>query len=404
MLNRRRFVTSVAGSVAALSLGGPLPGVFARAARHGREGGEKVLVVIQLTGGNDGINTLVPFGDDLYYANRFSLAVPKNDVVRLDDWCGLHPALKPMTAMLEADRYSVVQGVGYPQPNRSHFESMDLWHTAHQLTGPQSTGWLGRAATRLEVPGQLPPLHLGGEVQPLALATRGTPATSIRSIDSFRLNFDSDGEIGRLLELSNSLPRRSDNPLLNQVELGVSAATDASRRLSEAGKARDRGVSYPSTGLAGKLRLVADLIAADMPVRIYYVTLDGFDTHANQGPAHASLLAELAGASAAFLADLAAQSQLDRVLLFTFSEFGRRLKENGSLGTDHGAASIVQLAGPRMKASLAGRYPSLTDLDEGDLKFSVDYRSLYSTVLERWLEVDPALVLDQQYPRLDLFA
>jgi uncharacterized protein (DUF1501 family) len=281
---------------------------------------------------------------------------------------------------------------------------MDLWHTAHQLTGPQSTGWLGRAASQLEQPGRLPPLHLGGEVQPLALATRGTPATSIRSIESFRLAFDNNGEIGRLLELSNSLPRESGNPLLEHVEQSVAAATDASRRLAEIGKSQDRGVSYPVTGLAGKLRLVADLIAADMPVRVYYVTLDGFDTHANQGPAHASLLAELAGASAAFLGDLEAQGNLDRVLLFTFSEFGRRLKENGSLGTDHGAASIVQLAGPRLKAPLAGRYPSLTDLDEGDLKFTVDYRSLYATVLEDWLEVDPALVLDQQYPGLDLFA
>ncbi len=405
MISRRNFVRATVGSAAAISLSGPLPGVFARTASRLRgKSGEKIFVVVQLTGGNDGINTLVPFGDDEYYKNRFTVAVPKNQALKVDDYTGMNPAMRPLVELLDAGRLGFVQGVGYPNPNRSHFESMDLWHTAHQMTESRPLGWLGRVGDRMANDVNLPAIHLGGENQPLALAADKVPATSIRSIDTFQLKIARNKEARKLLDESNAASRGIDNPLLHHLEATVRASTTTSQRLQEIATAADRGVKYPETGLAGKLKQVADLIAADIPVRIYYVTLDGFDTHANQTAAHASLLAEMSGAVTAFVNDLQKQDNADRVLVMTFSEFGRRLRENASRGTDHGAASIVQLAGPKLAASLFGKYPSLTDLDQGDLKHSIDYRSLYATILDEWLGVPSPEILGGKFKPLKLMA
>ncbi len=408
MLNRRQFVNAGLGTVAAISLSGPLPNVLARTAHTARiaglnrSAGEKILVVIQLSGGNDGINTLVPYGDDEYYKNRFTLAIPREQLLTIDDHAGMNPALRPMQTLLDDGRMSFVQGVGYPHPNRSHFESMDLWHTAHRIAGTRPLGWLGQASDQIATDGVLPALHLGGEVQPLALRADRVPATSVVSLDSFRFRAAGKAAAREVLELSNGLSRPSANSLLTHLQSTTQASTDASRRLAAVTQAADRGVRYPETGLAGKLRQIADLIAADLPARIFYVTLDGFDTHANQSSAHTSLLAEWAGAVQAFISDLVAQSSADRVMLMTFSEFGRRLKENASGGTDHGAASVVQLAGPKLLQPLVGRYPDLNDLDQGDLKFGIDYRQLYATLLDEWLGVDSEAILGGRFSPLKL--
>lgn len=404
MFNRRQFVGLGLGSAVALGMGSPLPRVLGQTARRAAASGtRKVLVVLQLSGGNDGLNTLIPFGDDEYYRNRFSLAIPADQVVRMDDYAGMNPAMKPLQTLLDQQRLSFVQGVGYPQPNRSHFESMDLWHTAHRMDEDRVLGWLGRHGDLGEGLEQLPPVHLGGETQPLALAADRRPAMSIRSIETFRFQIAEQKSSLRLLELSNRTERPAGWSGLQHTRSTLEAATVASRRLAELPTAADRGVSYPDSGLGNKFRQIADLIAADIPVQVYYLTLDGFDTHANQLAAHSSLLAEMSGAVSAFVADMVAQGNADRVLVMTFSEFGRRLKENASRGTDHGAASSVQLAGPVLASPLMGKYPSLTDLDEGDLKFGTDYRRLYAAVLEQWLQVDPQVILGKQFEPLRLF-
>lgn len=404
MWTRRQLLKSGMGAAAAVSLAGPLPFVLGQSARRAAETGTgRILVVLQLTGGNDGLNTLVPFGDDAYYRNRFSLALRKEQVVPVSDYAGMHPSLRPLENLLDEKRLAFVQGVGYPRPNRSHFESLDLWHTAHRMEETRILGWLGRADDLLESGPTLPAVHLGGDTQPLALAGDRRQAMSIRSIDSFRLRVAEQAAARKFLELSNLQPREMPSGGLQHIHSTMNAATEASRRLAELPASSDRGAAYPNNGLGTRLRQVADLIAAEIPVRVYYLSLGGFDTHANQLAAHASLLSELAGSVSAFLADLTRQGNADRVLVMTFSEFGRRVRENASRGTDHGAASIVQLAGPVMGQTLLGSYPSLTDLDEGDLKFSTDYRRLYSAVLEQWLGVDPVAVLGGRFDPMPIF-
>lgn len=404
MIDRRSFVRSAAGTLAGFSLAGPMPSVLARIAAGRPSSDGRILVVVQLTGGNDGINTLVPHGDDAYAANRYALRIPEAELVRVSDHVGMHPALRSLDKTLESGRLAWVQGVGYPQPNRSHFESMDLWHTAHRMEDARRLGWLGRLADSLDGSGRLPPVHLGREAQPLALASDHVPATSIRSADSLMAGEAWSEDVASLMELSNRVPRDGGNSLLEFVQRQSVAASEAARQLAAASQTGGRGVAYPAAGLGGRLRQVADMIAAGLPVSVYYVTLDGFDTHANQRAAHASLLEELGGAVSALLADLDVQGNADRVLVLAFSEFGRRLRENASLGTDHGAASVALLAGPRMAGPLAGTYPSLVDLDDGDLKYQVDYRSMYATILQQWLRVEPDSILGGSFTQLPVFA
>jgi uncharacterized protein (DUF1501 family) len=308
--------------------------------------------------------------------------------------------MRPLKSLLDDGRLAFVQGVGYPHPNRSHFESMDLWHTAHQVSGTRPVGWLGNASDRNAEEGILPPLHFGSEVQPLALSADRVPATSIVSLDTFRFRVAERSAARKILDLSNAESRSGGNPMLEHLQTTSRASANASRRLGEVAQMADRGVQYPNSRLSGKLRQIADLIAADLPVRIFYVTLDGFDTHANQAPAHSSLLSEMSGAVSAFVKDLVAQDNADRVMVLTFSEFGRRVRENGSRGTDHGAASVVQLAGPQLPKPLIGHYPDLSDLDQGDLKYSTDYRQLYATLLKDWLGVNPVEILGGKFEPL----
>lgn len=403
--SRRRFIAST-GAATALSLSGSLPQVFARTAASiadtpvtGRP--ERILVVLQLSGGNDSLNTLIPYGDDGYYQNRFTLAVGRDQIVRLGDYCGLHPQLRPLAKSLEEGRAAFIQGVGYPQPNRSHFESMDLWHTAHQLHNKSLRGWLGAAADRLPDRSFAPMLQIGNEPIPASLLGQSTLPATLVDTENFRRTVDSFSGVDQLRAWDHQEAR--NNPLLSRLQQTNQTADQLSERLRAAALAAPRSTTWPATGLAQKFQQVADLIAADLPTRIYHLTLHGFDTHSNQEPAHGTLLAEWAGAVAAFLADLQEQGQADRVLLFTFSEFGRRLRENASRGTDHGAAGVVQVAGPKFLNPLLGQYPSLTDLDEGDLKHSIDYRSVYASLLRDWLAVDPTEILGANFTPLPLF-
>lgn len=402
---RRTFLKSTLGASAVMSFGGTIPRfLIEAAARESTAGDETILVVIQLTGGNDGLNTVVPIENDAYYRARPTLAVAKREALKIDDEIGLHPAMTGMAELFREGQLAIVQGVGYPQPNRSHFESMDIWHTCRRKTQARPDGWLGRYldAAAAEDGRDVPALHLGDEKQPLALAAQRVRVPSIRSLDRFQLA--GEPRLGEIVGKLAAAERPAENDLLGFVQSSTTAALEASRRVEQARSSYQTGVDYPQSGLADKLRTVAQLIDAGLTTRVYYVELDGFDTHARQSDAHRALLGELSDALRAFLRDVAAHGHGRQVVALAFSEFGRRVAENASNGTDHGAAAPIYLAGERVKAGLHGPHPSLTDLDDGDLKHHTDFRRVYAAVLEHWLKWPSREILGAKHPPADVLA
>ncbi|MFP6604593.1 MAG: DUF1501 domain-containing protein, partial [Pirellulaceae bacterium] len=370
---------------------------------------DNVLVVIQLSGGNDGLNTIVPFKNERYYAARPTLAIPKDQVLKLNDELGLHPAMTELSKLYEAGTLAIIQGVGYPNPNRSHFESMDIWHTCRRKGKLREDGWLGRyldttvaSPSRQGASDGIAALHLGKEKQPLALQTQKTPVASVQSLKQFRL---AGGGLRQLQEVIGIAKRDHDvaeNSLLDFVQDSTQLALSATQRLENATGNYKTEVKYPETSLAQKLSVVAQLIHSNLNTRIFYVTLDGFDTHARQAAAHAALLSQLGSALQAFMEDLREHGNADRVLTVCFSEFGRRVQENASAGTDHGAAGPMFLLGPRVQAGLHGDHPDLENLVQGDLQHTIDFRRVYATLLERWLACPSQLILGEKYPPLPL--
>jgi uncharacterized protein (DUF1501 family) len=433
--SRRRFLQTTLGSSALLSSGLAVPTFLARSAwavaddanRNGQGSQENVLVVVQLSGGNDGLNTVIPYADPAYNKNRILLRIGRGEVLKVDNDVGLHPRMEGFSKLLEANRLAIVQGVGYPNPNRSHFESMDIWHSAQPGAAGQEydplkastrarLGWLGRmldqqrrtggqtAAKSAQPPAQdVPALYLGENELPLALVARETPVPAFDSLESFRLQTAGGAVPSRVLRELSAAERPAAPPLTDFVRRSMLNALDSSEKVQEAIRADKSTVKYPGYGLATKLRNVARLIDAGLKTRIYYVALDGFDTHANQRDAHAGLLDELASSVKAFLDDLAHRGHLDRVLVMSFSEFGRRVRENASSGTDHGAAAPLFLAGGKVRPGLIGKHPSLTALDrEGDMQFHTDFRQVYATLLDCWLGCESAAVLGEKFKHVDM--
>jgi uncharacterized protein (DUF1501 family) len=391
---RRAFLkTSLAGG-SMIAWGLTVPGFLTRTAsaappadRPGAK--DTVLVVIQLTGGNDGLNTVVPFKDPEYAKLRPTLKLPSGQLKKVNDEIGLHPSLDGLAGLLDDQALGIVQGVGYPNPTQSHFRSMDIWQaasTAETLT----EGWIGKALKQL--PGA-PSFHLAGNNESAPLALAGAPARvpSVASLEEFQLRTmaasGSDGKEQRALIEAAAKPASGQPGLLDFVQRTASNTYASSQRLQQVGKNYQPKVPYPNTPLANHLKLAAQLIDADLGARIFYVALDNFDTHATQLPTQAALLQQLSGAMTAFYKDMAARGHRDRVLLMTFSEFGRRARENGSRGTDHGSAAPMLLVGGKVKSGLVGKHPSLTDLEMGNLRHHTDFRQVYAAVLERWLGV-----------------
>jgi uncharacterized protein (DUF1501 family) len=373
---------------------------------------DTILLVVQLTGGNDGLNTVIPYKDPEYKKLRPTIAIKPDEVKKVNDSVGLHPAMGDLAGLLEDNALCVVQGVGYPNPDQSHFRSMDIWQaasTAKTLT----EGWIGKALKQKSLPG----FHLasgGNEVAPLALTGAPARVPSITSLADFQLKTAAADAADKtnqkkLIESVASGTRRGaeDGPnLLDFVRRTAMNTYASSQRLAEVGKNYQPKATYPGTALANRLKLAAQLIEAGTGARIFYVSIDGFDTHAGQGGANgqqANLLREVSGAIAAFVKDLSARGHKDRVCVMTFSEFGRRAKENGSHGTDHGSAAPMFLAGGRVKAGAVGVHPSLTMLPDGNLVHHTDFRRVYAAVLEQWLGLDAKAVLGDGFPPLEVF-
>ena len=402
-LTRRSFLTR--SSAVAVGLG--LPAVFRRAALAAPKsdqpaGDQTVLVVIELTGGNDGLNTVIPFRDPAYAKARPTLKQPRSDVKSIDADLAFHPVMQGFAGLLEDSKLAIVQGVGYPNPNRSHFESMDIWHKA-TADAAQQYGWLGRASGQLGSGGTA--MHVGSNEPPLALFGQTGHAPSLRSLDQYQLKVGQgrdESEKRTLIENFAAGGAKADDDLLALIRRSAQETYQSAQRLRSVAQSYDTPVSYPDTPLAGRLKLVAQLIDAGVPERIYYTSLEGFDTHAAQPDAHAALLRELSDALAAFHKDVAHHGHGGRVLAMTFSEFGRRVAENGSQGTDHGVASQMFLVGDAVRPGPVGEHPSLTDLDEGDLKSHTDFRGVYATVLDHWLRIPGEAVLGTKYPHVDV--
>ncbi len=385
---------------------------------------DRILVVIQLSGGNDGLNTVVPFLDDNYYRARPGIGIQRDQVLPLSgkgvDGVGLHQSLAPVKELYDDGQCAVIQGVGYPNPNRSHFKSMDIWHTGD--TSGTGDGWLGRyvdseccgfgkgesgqAESTAPATAAIPPIAIG-RTAPLALMGRSTKPVSFETADLFRWT-------GQDVHRDLADPYRAINeraPTANDdhstAAFLMRTAMDAqvsSEQIRRAVGARPL-VNYPNSSLANQLSMVAKMIRAGMKTRVYYVTHGGFDTHSGQGGAngrHAQLLGQFAQATRAFYRDLEAQENAERVLTMSFSEFGRRVSQNASQGTDHGTAAPMMLFGPMVKAGVVGNQPSLTDLDQGDLKYQIDFRSVYAGILDNWLQADAETVLEKRYRAVDV--
>lgn len=379
---------------------------------------DRVIVVVQLGGGNDGLNTVIPFGDDTYSKARPVIGIPKDQVLKLGKRhdVGLHPQLADLHRLYDEGRMTIVQGVGYPNPNRSHFKSMDIWQTAD--TSGTGDGWLGRyfdnECCGKDEHGQPEPNPMAGiaigREAPLAMQGRITRPIGFENTDLFRWMGKDVGE-----DLQDPYEAITRAGVLDGAGPGTNAAflmrtaLDAQLSSEQIRKAVSKTplVEYPRNQLAGQLAMVAAMIRADLPTRVYYVDLGGFDTHAGQGGAqgrHANLMQQLGSAVRAFYLDLAAQGNDSRVLTISFSEFGRRVYQNASGGTDHGAAAPMFLFGPMVEAGVVGSQPSLTDLDNGDLKFQIDFREVYAGVLENWMKADSKAILEGSFRKARVIA
>jgi uncharacterized protein (DUF1501 family) len=368
----------------------------ARAAAPDRDA--RILVVIQLDGGNDGINTVVPFKDDGYAKCRQALRLRQEQLVKVSDGAGLHPAMADAGRLLDDGRLAVVQAVGYPNPNRSHFESMAIWHTARfDPEDRHGLGWIGRSLDGAPAPGGGVPaaVFVGGGTLPVALRGRRSVASGLTRPEDFVLAPEARAGLG-------AEPKDDLLAFVRRSALDGYASAD---RMAEVVRDADADGRYPATELARQLGLMARLIKGGVGTRVYYARQPGYDTHAAQLGPHAALLRELSEALKAFLDDLAAAKLAERVAVLAFSEFGRTVKENGSAGTDHGTAGPVFLAGPCVKPGLVGAMPHLLDPDpkHGDLRLGTDFRAVYATVLEDWLGLPAKATLGADLEKLSLF-
>jgi len=402
LITRRSFIKGAAIVAASSSFA---PSFLARTAYNALAAGNNQLVVIQLSGGNDGINTVVPYATQQYAESRPTLGIAKDQVLAIDGSVGLHPNLKALKALYDQKNLAIVQGVGYPNPNRSHFQSMQIWQTASPDNAMQ-TGWLGRY-DEANLQGQRLGALNFGEQLPRTFWTEHTVVPSIGSLNNYQFLTDPKAPDDKQAQI-DAINRIFSNPIgRDAADFFRQAATDAFQTATELKSAvagTKSTAQYPTTPLGRQLQLVGQLIGSKLGTRIYYVSMGGFDTHSGEKNTHDRLMQQLNDAVDAFTKDLQAQGAFGNTLLMTFSEFGRRVKENGSAGTDHGTAEPMFLLGGGVQGGLYGSYPDMGDLDSGDLKFTTDFRSVYGTVVADWLGADPGPVIGGAFPKLGLFA
>ena len=366
------------------------------------------LVVIQLSGGNDAMNTVVPYTNGIYHDSRKAIHLTEDVVLDLDGTVGLHPSMGPMKGLWDDGKLAIIQGVGYPKPNRSHFRSMDIWHTAESAHVADS-GWLGRTIRELDPDAKnvITGINFGRGL-PRALHAKGVPVASVGNLETYGLMPDIEDRKTR--EMAVDVFARMYGPddgrdaVLQQIsDTGMGAYLGADI-LRAAPKQYSSNVEYEAENtIAQSLRDIAQVMLADLGTRVFYTQHGGFDTHAGELENHARLWHEVSSAISDFLADLEEHGRGGDAVVMIFSEFGRRIKDNGS-GTDHGSGGVAFVVGDPVKGGLYGEYPSLEPSEqiEGDMHFNNDFRSTYATLLDRWMGLDPFPILDGNYEQFDL--
>lgn len=359
----------------------------------------KILVIVQLSGGNDGLNTVVPYRNDVYYRERPTIAIQPDAVLRLTDDIGLHPAMGPLRELYDDGLVTIINNVGYPNPDRSHFRSMDIWQTASDADRYVSSGWVGRYldAACAGQPDQ--PFRTIEVDDTLSLALKGDRINGMAVRDPKKLyNQTRSGFIAGLSHDAHNEPEPVAYLYKTLAETVSSAAY-----VYDKTKIRTPAVAYPAGELANRLRTVAQLIQSGVQTSVYYVSISGFDTHINQPGQQQRLLGQYAEAVSAFMRDLKPTGRLNDVLLMTFSEFGRRVRQNASNGTDHGTASNVFLIGGGLPARrVLNEAPDLSHLTDDDLTYSVDFRRIYATLLRNYLRADDTAILGRTFEPLPL--
>ena len=361
--------------------------------------GNKVVVILQLSGGNDGLNTVIPVRNDLYYKARPKLGIVKDKALSVTDEVALHPALTGFKELYDDGSLAILNNVGYPNPDRSHFRSMDIWHTASQSSEYWTNGWLGRyldsQCNGCDKPTQAIELD-----DVLSLALKGENIKGIAVKDPRRLYGTANEKFFRDV-MKNHKNETGEQPV-DYLYKTMAETLSSADYIFQQSKMHPTNAEYPKTDLGNSLKTIASLIFSEINTKVYYVSLGSFDTHINQDAQQQRLFTEMNGAVTAFVKDLKAQHRFEDVMLFTFSEFGRRVNQNASNGTDHGTANNMFLVSGGLKQKgVLNAMPDLADLNEGDLKHNVDFKNVYATVLNKWLKADDKSILTKQYEYLN---
>ncbi|HJN12415.1 MAG TPA: DUF1501 domain-containing protein [Pirellulaceae bacterium] len=398
---RRDFLNRGLGVVGVSSA---LPNFLVRSALGAPEAptGGRIAVALLLEGGHDGLSDVPPYGQEEYGKFRQATRIQDNEVLKLNEEVGLHPNLAGFKELYDQGQCAVVLGTGYPSFNYSHFEARAIWSAADR-GWREAGGWLGRYCDHA-FKGKGDPIvsvSVGGGRAPLVLKGQSYPGVSFNAPQSFQFTAERGEAEYALYQKLNQIGQGAGNADLQFVTQTAVTANAASEKVREVASKYKPSVTYPNTRLANSFKLIAGMIAGGLSTRVYYTQQGGYDTHGNQRGRHNTLMAQLNDAVTAFQKDLAAQGNADRVMTFTFSEFGRRVDENKSQGTDHGSAQPMFLFGPGVKGGLHGKQPSLADVPRNNLKMSVDFRSVYAAVLEKWLGVPSEPILGEKYPFLD---
>lgn len=361
--------------------------------------GNKVLVIMQLSGGNDGLNTVIPVRNDIYFRERPKLGIQKDKALALTEEAGLHPELTCFKALYDEGNLAILNNVGYPNPDRSHFRGMDIWQSASASNEFKNTGWLGRWLDQQCVQCDMPTQGLEID-DTLSLALGGERMKGIALKDPARLyRTCQDPFFKQILQSGNIHPASDSSSYLYQV---MAETISGAGYIYDQSKGYAGNTVYPDSETGKNLKTVASLICSDINTRVYYLSLGSFDTHVNQEDRQKKLFSEMNDAVKSFISDLKSNHRFDEVLLLTFSEFGRRVSQNASGGTDHGTANnMFLISGGLKKAGLLNDMPDLVNLSEGDLQYQLDFKNVYATVLKKWLEADDIKILGRKYECLD---
>ena len=361
--------------------------------------GNKVLVILQLSGGNDVLNTVIPVRNDLYYKARPKLGIEKTKSLLITDEVGLHPALTGFKELYDDGSLGIMNGVGYPNPDRSHFRSMDIWQTGSQSTEYLTTGWVGRYLDA-QCNGCDKPTQAIEIDDVLSLAMKGEHVKGIAVKDPRRLYGASNEKFFR-----DVLKNHVDEPGEQAVDYlykTMAETLSSADYIFKQSQMHPTSAEYPKTDLGNSMKTIASLIFSDINTKVYYVSLGSFDTHINQNAQQQRLFTEMNDAVKAFVKDLKTNNRFEDVMLFTFSEFGRRVEQNASGGTDHGTANnMFLISGGLKQKGMINSLPDLTDLDEGDLKYKLDFKNVYATVLNKWLSADDTAIMGKKYDYLN---